>query len=295
MRCNGRDNAVRSRTNLTFILQINSGIVTGRVAAQGEYMRRHMKLAFAAGVLLGLGATGIASAADMAVKARPVVAPILYNWQGCYIGGNVGGAWSRMDTERVSQDTIGPAFANFGRENDSGFIGGGQAGCDFMAGRDLVFGVQGMFDFGNVNGRHQLTDFPTFSETNSLKYVITGTGRIGYLFTPQLLAYGKFGVAFMRNRNSVFQPGGALSESASFTLPGMDAGGGLEYMFAPHWSIFAEYNYIWIEDKSGQHFMAAPGLFPPGEVLNVKPVVQTAVVGINYKFNWDAPAVVAKY
>jgi outer membrane immunogenic protein len=258
-------------------------------------MRRHLELAVAAGVLLSLGATGIASAADMALKARPVVAPILYNWQGCYIGGNVGGAWSRMDTERFSQDTIGIAFANYGRENDSGVIGGGQAGCDFMAGKDLVFGVQGMFDFGNVNGRHFLPDFPTFSETNNLKYVITATGRIGYLFTPQLLAYGKVGVAFMRDRNSVFQPSGALFESASFTLPGMDVGGGLEYMFAPHWSIFAEYNYIWIEDKSGQHFTAAPGLFPPGEVLNVKPVVQTAVVGINYKFNWDAPAVVAKY
>ena len=56
-------------------------------------MRRYMKLAFAAGILLGLAATGVASAADMAVKARPVVTPIMYNWQGCYIGGNAGGGW----------------------------------------------------------------------------------------------------------------------------------------------------------------------------------------------------------
>jgi len=245
-----------------------------------------MKLVFAAGILFGLGATGAASAADLAVKARPIVAPIMYNWQGCYIGGNVGGAWSRMDTEQ-------PGPVSYGRENDSGFIGGGQAGCDFTAGSNLVFGVQGMFDFGNINGRHSVTAFPTLSETNSLKSVITATGRIGYLFTPQLLGYGKMGVAFMRDRNSVFTPAGALFESASFTLPGMVAGAGLEYMFTPNWSVFAEYDYIWIEDKSGQFFTGAPGF--AGETLNVKPVVQTAMVGINYKFHWDNGPVVAKY
>jgi outer membrane immunogenic protein len=257
-----------------------------------------MKLAFAAALSLCLGATSVASAADLAIKARPMVAPIMYNWQGCYLGANAGGAFSRMDTYRVTQDVVGaapvPLPATYGRENDSGFIGGGQAGCDFMAGKDLVFGVQGMFDFGSVNGKHSLTDFPTFSETNSLKSVLTATGRIGYLFTPQLLGYGKMGVAFMRNSNSVYQPSGALSESAAFTLPGMVAGGGLEYMFAPHWSVFVDYSYMWIEDMSGQHFVAPPALIPPGETLNVKPVVQTALVGINYKFNWDGP-VVAKY
>jgi outer membrane immunogenic protein len=257
-------------------------------------MRRHLKLAFAAGIFLALGATGVASAADMAVKARPVVAPVMYSWTGCYIGGNVGGGWSRMETTRATQDGVGPAPANYGREDDSGFIGGGQAGCDFQVGSNLVVGVQGQFDFGSIGGRHALTNFPTFSETNSLKSVITATGRFGYLFTPTFLGYGKLGVAFLRERNQVFQPSGALSESASFTLPGMAVGAGAEWMFAPNWSVFAEYNYIWIEDTSGQHFNAAPGLVPPGEVLNVKPTTQTAMVGLNYKFHWDGP-VVAKY
>ena len=56
-------------------------------------MYRQMKLALAAGILVGLGATCVASAADMAFKARPAYAP-LYNWTGCYIGGNVGGGWN---------------------------------------------------------------------------------------------------------------------------------------------------------------------------------------------------------
>ena len=262
------------------------------MAAQGDYMRRHLGLAFAAGILFGLGATGAASAADMAVKARPIVAPIMYNWQGCYIGGNVGGGWNRVDTERVTQDTIGPASANYGRENDSGVIGGVQAGCDFLAGKDLVFGVQGMFDFSNINGRHALTDFPTFSETNNLQAVYTATGRMGYLYTPSFLGYVKVGMAWMQDKNQVLQPGGALLESAKFTLPGMTAGLGFEWMFLPNWSAFAEYNYMWIEDTSGQHFTPAPSLI--GETLNVKQTVQMVRVGVNYKFHWDGP-VVAKY
>ncbi|MEA3099904.1 MAG: hypothetical protein QOF74_4144, partial [Caballeronia mineralivorans] len=64
----------------------------------GDYMRRHSKLAFAAGVLLALGATGAAPAADLAVKARPVAPVMATPWTGCYIGGNVGGGWTRIDT-----------------------------------------------------------------------------------------------------------------------------------------------------------------------------------------------------
>src|ERR1700757_922497 len=108
----------------------------------GANMVRNMKRALA-GLLMGLSATGVASAADMPLKAKPLAGPV-YNWTGCYIGGDVGGAWTRMDTSRFSQDTIGPAFANYGREDDKGFMGGGQAGCDFQT-TNLVFGVQGTF------------------------------------------------------------------------------------------------------------------------------------------------------
>ena len=255
-------------------------------------MNLHVKLAVAAGILAGLGATGAASAADMALKARPVAAPLLYNWTGCYIGGNVGGGWSRMDTTRLQTDLVSPAVANYGRENDSGFIGGAQVGCDFQTG-NLVLGVQGMFDFGNINGRHALTDFPTFTETKSLKSIITGTGRFGYLLQPAFLVYGKVGVAWLRDRNKVFQPNGALAESSSFTVPGMTVGIGGEWMFAPNWSVFAEYNYIWFyQDDLAQHFNPSPGFV--GEVLNVRQRAQTALVGVNYKFHWDGP-VVAKY
>jgi outer membrane immunogenic protein len=251
-----------------------------------------MSLILAAGLSWVLGAGNVASAADMAIKSPPAVAPVMYNWTGCYVGGNVGGGWERMTTTRVLIDPAIAAPANYGTEDDSGFIGGVQAGCDFMAGSNLVFGVQGMFDFSNVNGQHALADFPTFSETNNLRSIGTATGRIGYLWTPQFLGYVKGGMAFLENRNNVYAPGGALLESANFSLPGMTVGVGGEWMFTPNWSVFLEWNYMWIEDNSGQHFVA-PGT-SVGEVLNVKPTAEAVQLGINYKFHWEGP-VIAKY
>jgi outer membrane immunogenic protein len=260
-------------------------------------MRRRMRLVFAAGVLLGLAAATAAPAADMAVKARPVVAPVLYNWSGCYIGANAGGGWSRMTMFRDQIDTVPPtpAFADYGREDASGFLGGGQVGCDFQT-TNLVFGIDGKFDFGRINGQHNIPAFPGFTDTNSLQQLYLITGRIGYLWTPQLLSYVKVGASFQTNKNSVFSSGGALFESARFTDPGITAGGGIEYMFAPHWSVFVEANYVWSEADDAAHDWRPPiGIANPGEVINERQRILSALVGINYKFNWDSGPVVAKY
>jgi hypothetical protein len=50
-------------------------------------------IALLAGAALSLGFVNVASAADMAVKARPVAPPpvLLYDWSGFYIGAN--GGW----------------------------------------------------------------------------------------------------------------------------------------------------------------------------------------------------------
>jgi outer membrane immunogenic protein len=254
-------------------------------------MYGRLKSLVVASVLIGLGAASAAVAADLPLKARPMAAAPLYNWTGCYLGANVGGGWTRLNTARVL-DVSGVAAPNdYGREKDSGVIGGGQVGCDFQTG-NLVFGVGGSFDFGNIKGSHALTDFPAFSEANNLKEIYTATGRIGYLWTPQFLGYLKGGAAFIRERNQVFAPGGALIESASFMQPGMTIGIGAEWMFAPNWSVFAEYNYMWFLDDSARAFTLAGG--GAGEVINVQQRASTALVGLNYKFHWDAP-VVAKY
>ena len=52
-----------------------------------------MKKLLLGAALLTLGVAPV-FAADMAVKARPMAPPVMvYNWTGCYIGGNIGGAF----------------------------------------------------------------------------------------------------------------------------------------------------------------------------------------------------------
>src|SRR6185369_14963977 len=110
------------------------------MAMQGARMYGRLKSLVVASVLIGLGAASAAVAADLPLKARPMAAAPLYNWTGCYLGANVGGGWTRLNTARAL-DVGGVAAPNdYGREKDSGVIGGGQVGCDFQTG-NLVFGV----------------------------------------------------------------------------------------------------------------------------------------------------------
>jgi outer membrane immunogenic protein len=62
----------------------------------------------------------------MPVKAPPPPAPI-YTWTGCYIGGNLGGGWAFKDWANPEGSPPGDR----GSFNFSGFVGGGQAGCDY--------------------------------------------------------------------------------------------------------------------------------------------------------------------
>jgi outer membrane immunogenic protein len=256
-------------------------------------MHRHVKLAL--GIVLGLGATHLASAADLAVKAPPIISAPLYNWTGCYVGVNGGGGWDSMHT--VRDQIVGfpptPAYLDMGTEHDSGFLGGVQSGCDFQTTR-LVFGVQGMADWGNIKGsQNTIQARPGFIEQNKINDLFPVTGRFGFLVTPQFLVYGKLGFAWFNDRNSYYA-GGLLFESTKWTDPMITAGIGFEYMFAPHWSVFVEGNYYWAEaDDSAHTYVSPAGL--PLETINSRPRIATGLVGVNYKFNWDNGPVVAKY
>ena len=86
-------------------------------------MRRHSLTIFALATI-GLAASQ-AWAADLPRKAPayiPPPAPPL-TWTGCYIGGNVGGAFG----DASATFTFGEISTN-----GSGFAGGGQIGCDYQ-------------------------------------------------------------------------------------------------------------------------------------------------------------------
>jgi outer membrane immunogenic protein len=256
---------------------------------------------FALGVVAALAMTGSAVAADMAVKARPVVAPVVvYNWSGCYIGGNVGGGWERTRQTRFGQTGPGGAFipladVDYGSSTGSDFVGGGQIGCDYQFAGNWVIGIQGMYDYARIDSSHFLPAFPTFRSDVRVKDIYTVTGRVGYLFTPQLLGYVKGGGAWTSVDYQVFQPGGVLLSETAYGVSrsGWTVGGGLEWMFAPGWSLFGEFNYMDFGTKT-VNFVTAPVAVGNPDVVRTKLEVEQFLVGVNYKFNFGGP-VVAKY
>src|SRR6266545_4845248 len=109
-------------------------VVERRGATSGVIMRQ-ITIALLASTALFAGLAESASAADMrAAPYRPPApppAPIYFSWSGCYVGGHVGGIWTRKDW--FVRD---PAFASFGQSDGShdadGFIGGVQGGCEYQ-------------------------------------------------------------------------------------------------------------------------------------------------------------------
>jgi outer membrane immunogenic protein len=239
------------------------------------------RLLLGGSVLIAISA-GPALAADLRVKApvQKAPPPITYTWTGCYVGGNVGGAWNSTST--TSDNKPG---ANFGDETDTSFIGGGQLGCDFQAGA-WVFGVQGMFDAARLNGSRQIPAFPTFIYNNNISWLTTATDRIGYAVQPALLIYAKGGFAWARNNITVnfTVPRLGLSESATDDRLGWVVGGGLEYMLFPSLSVFAEYNYLGFGTKTIA-FIPAPSTAGVPDVLDIRQNIQTFMVGLNWHPN----------
>jgi outer membrane immunogenic protein len=267
-----------------------------------------MRVALLASVsALALLVTNDVKAADLAVKAPAYVAPApVYSWTGCYVGAHVGWGWGQNNN---SQTTSGGSFffggaasAN-GTVNTSGALFGGQVGCDYQFAPTWVVGIQGDFAGTDINGRN--TDpagapFAQFgtnpgsigSKTNWLASV---TARLGYTFyNNQALLYVKGGAAWVNNQydltNSFFE---FQNVEVSETRTGWTVGVGAEWMISQHWSAFVEGNYYQFNNSnalSTQIDIINPVTFSSG-----KEQIETVKIGVNYKFGWDAPAVVARY
>jgi opacity protein-like surface antigen len=78
----------------------------------------------------------------------------------------------------------------------------------------------------------------------TLRRFDTLTARVSYLVQPNLLLYGQGGAAWTQ-WDVTFNNGlGSQVGEVSGTKTGWTAGGGVEWMFIPHWIAYLEYNYI---------------------------------------------------
>ena len=69
--------------------------------------------------------------------------PVVYNWTGFYIGGNLGAAWQGLSGTNFS-DTLGSTFT---APTNVQFMGGGQVGVNYQFWGGVVIGAEAMFDW----------------------------------------------------------------------------------------------------------------------------------------------------
>jgi outer membrane immunogenic protein len=214
------------------------------------------KIGFAAPALLMMMAA--AFAADLPMKAALEPTPV-YSWTGFYVGGNVGGAWSRNSGTITFLGPLSPLDPFTGNTGGSAAIGGFQEGINWQFARTWVVGIEGDWSWTNAGrGLSQALTFGgiplNFPSNGSLgaklDWLASARNRLGYLVTPNLMIYGTGGVAWGKidyaANASLNDPVGFIyTSNAAFshTEVGWVAGGGLEWMFADHWLLRGEYLY----------------------------------------------------
>jgi outer membrane immunogenic protein len=194
-----------------------------------------------------------------------------YNWQGLYLGVNAGYGW---DTDNAST-FVGPATAS-GGVDPSGWFGGGQIGynAQFNA---LVLGLEADLQGADISDTTALAGGGAFTQaTTDIEWFSTLRGRVGYAAGPALL-YVTGGWAFADVNTSVSQSagGGAVGMSSDDIKSGYTVGGGVEWAFAPNWSLKTEYLYV---DLGEDTFSTPVGTY------TTETDFHTARVGLNYRF-----------
>ena len=250
---------------------------------------RKYSLSLLAAAAVGLTAS-MASAADLPRKAPayvPPPAPPPITWTGCYLGANIGWVGSRIHSNFNGGDNIFSNTFNDNSSTQSGFAGGGQIGCDYQFYNSWVVGIRNMFDGTDIHKTRTFADpfFGTVAGTVETKvnWFDALTGRLGYLVQPNLLFYGQGGAAWTKATATAFTGLGVEVGSISGnSRTGWTAGGGVEWMFVPHWSLFVEYNYMGFGTRSSSFLVCGAGGICP--ILSAKANIQDVLVGINYKF-----------
>jgi outer membrane immunogenic protein len=288
-----------SRTSLTLINYSHVQESPGR----NDIMMQRLLLATAAVCALGIGS---ASAADLAARpytkapAVPFVSPV-YDWSGFYFGGHVGGGWADQ-RQTVLDDGFGglglagtglfPNGSTFNRNHPSGVLGGVQGGFNWQF-NNIVLGVEGEYTWSGMKTISRTLDpaFPTVDIRSSdrIDEIATVTGRVGYAFNNWLL-YGKGGWAWARGGSEglIENPLGAFGGfSSRYEKDGWVAGAGVEWGFAPNWSLKLEYEHIDLGHKAIQ--VDANG-FGGTVVADSSTRIDTVKAGVNYRFNWGGPS-----
>ena len=144
-------------------------------ATRGASMKRALLATAALGtVFIGNSSSG----ADLGARfgAPPVAPAPLFTWTGCYIGGHLGGGWGE---KTVSVPTLAPGVSVTG--DTSGFLGGGQVGCNLQFGSNWVIGIEGDGSGSDIRGDITQTVLGITGTAHAqTDWIASATGRLGW-------------------------------------------------------------------------------------------------------------------
>jgi len=191
-----------------------------------------------------LALTGVASAADMPVKAPPRPVIVTQIWAGPYIGINGGAVWNQLKTDTVNADF--PAYDSAKLTGTSGTIGA-QIGYNWQS-QNFVYGVEA--DANWVNASKSIRDLSnggaSLYHATKLSWLATARLRAGVLLAPRTLVFATGGVAVggVENEWRFFfdTPTQVRSDDSRM---GWTAGGGIEHFISnPHVTVKVEALYV---------------------------------------------------
>jgi outer membrane immunogenic protein len=283
------------------------------------------KTSFAIGLLAAVLGIAPAAAADLGAFPPPMgfypPPPVVrvYNWTGCYLGGQLGGAFANNQlngqfvTPIPGGDMITPIANNAGA---TAVTIGGQGGCDLQVARNWVIGLQGDGVWTHLSGSEGITasaGLPnggsatlTATALTQANILATATGRLGYAVNYDSIAglfYLKGGAAFV-NYNTYNITGntaatictaaqtcsGPFNQPFNFNGPstnqwGWTIGLGTEWVVAGNWSVFGEWDYL----NFGNHSVTFTDPNAGSNSLTVKQTINEVKLGINYRFGSSLP------
>jgi high affinity Mn2+ porin len=226
-----------------------------------------------AGLALGVLSLDGAVAADIPLKSPRIQQ--VYDWTGLYFGAHAG--FSRGHSNAVLSDpSIATTNNAFG-----GPIGGLQAGYNIQLPSRIVLGFEADVSFPNyIDGNSAISTLATAKSyvVEQMDFTGSARGRLGYAAGPWMF-YATAGLAFAGERYFNTPSIGNDEKKLSMRF-GWAAGGGVEYAFAPHWSLRLEYLYSQFQNASVQFDSGATH----ASTLNF----QALRVGLNRKIDWPA-------
>ena len=295
--------------------------------------RKFLGSLLSAGVMVWLYSP-MASAADLpSMKAPPATAPAPFTWTGLYVGADFAYSWTDDRwIDVASANVFDRTFFNWGPPSAlsasgatgarlDGFLSGITTGYNWEFADRFVGGVESDIAGAAVRGGGGLENIvanPSRAGVSAvtgakldrnLEYLGTVRARLGYEFTPHLMAYVTGGFAYGganeivtigQNLTPSLLAGSAARGSIFENRLGWTVGAGLEYALTRNVSARLEYLYYDLGSIGMTNTSISPLAFQ-GVVLGRQALTDATSAwtrydghivraGVNYRFDWSEPA-----